>query len=132
MAIQMDQIKQKARRVTRMILWGGLVVVLLAGVGYYLWRTFPKSQSEQTGTLFKLSYDGYVFKTYEGQLHIIGSAVLTTQSTWDFSVKDETVYKTMQPYVGKPVKLFYKELPTEALPWQGKTKFIVYRAEPLQ
>jgi hypothetical protein len=104
----------------------------LSGIGYYIYRTFPKSDSEQTGTLYKLSYDGYVFKTYEGQLHLIGSSMMTTQSTWNFSVKNKAVYEEMQKLVGKSVKVFYKELPETALPWQGKTPHVVYKVEQLQ
>lgn len=132
MSVQLEQAKQKARRILRITMWTVLIAVILSGIGYYLYRTFPKSQSEQTGTLFKLSYEGYLFKTYEGQLHLIGSAMITTQSTWHFSVKDKAVYEEMQNYVGKPVKLFYKELPETALPWQGKTEYIVYKVEALK
>ena len=128
---RIDEAKIKARRLFRRLMILLLVLGILSAIGYYVYRIYPKGQNEQTGTLFKLSYEGYLFKTHEGQLHIIGSAVLTTQSTWDFSIKDESVYKSMQPYVGKPVKLYYEELPETALPWQGKTKFIVYKAEPL-
>jgi hypothetical protein len=132
MNASLDQAKVKARSLFRITMWSLLIAGIVFGIGYYIYRTFPKSESEQTGTLFKLSYDGYLFKTYEGQLHLIGSAMITTQSTWNFSVKDEATYIELQEYVGKSVKLFYKELPETALPWQGKTSFIVYRVEPLQ
>lgn len=132
MNAQFDQAKVKARRVFKLTMWGLLIAGILFGIGYYVYRTFPKSQSEQTGTLFKLSYDGYVFKTYEGQLHLIGSSMITTQSTWNFSVKDKQVYEEMQQLVGKTVKVHYKELPETALPWQGKTSFLVYKVEPLK
>lgn len=132
MSTSFDQAKVKARRILRITLWSLLVAVILAGIGYYIYRTFPKSDSEQTGTLFKLSYDGYVFKTYEGQLHLIGSSMITTQSTWHFSVKNKAIYEEMQNLVGKTVKVHYKELPETALPWQGKTAFMVYKVEPLQ
>ena len=113
-------------------MWSLLIAGILFGIGYYIYRTFPKSESEQTGTLFKLSYNGYLFKTYEGELHLIGSSMMTTQSIWNFSVKDKAVYESMQQLVGKTVKVYYKELPETALPWQGKTSFIVYKVEVLQ
>lgn len=131
MSASLDKAKEKTRRVFRYLMWGLLIVGILSGVGYYFYRTFPKGDKEVSGTLFKLSYEGYVFKTYEGQLHLIGSTMMTTQSTWDFSVKNEEVYKAMQPFVGKQVKLFYKELPEAAFPWEGKTAFIIYRVEAL-
>lgn len=127
-----DSAKARARRIFRITLWSVLILGVLSGIGYYIYRTFPRSDSEQTGTLFKLSYDGYLFKTYEGQLHLIGSSMMTTQSTWHFSVKNKTVYEDLQKLVGKTVKVYYKELPETALPWQGKTSFMVYRVEQLQ
>lgn len=129
---QLGQAKVKARRIFKVTMWGLLIAGILSGIGYYVYRTFPKSESEQTGTLFKLAYDGYVFKTYEGQLHLIGSSMITTQSTWNFSVKNKEVYENMQKLVGKSVKVYYEELPETALPWQGKTAFIVYKVEALQ
>jgi hypothetical protein len=133
MSASLDGAKAKARRIFRLFMWGLLIVGILGGIGYYIYRTLPKKSDEVvSGTLFKLSYDGYVFKTYEGQLHLIGSAMITAQSTWDFSVKDKAVFEKMQTYVGKPVKLRYKELPEPAFPWVGNTKFIVYEVEALQ
>lgn len=132
MNTSLDQAKVKAKRIFRITMWSLLIAGILFGIGYFIYRTYPKSQSEQTGTLFKLAYDGYVFKTYEGQLHLIGSAMITSQSTWNFSIKDEKTYNELQQYVGKTVKLYYKELPETALPWQGKTPYIVFKVEPLQ
>jgi hypothetical protein len=132
MSTQLDHAKVKARRIFRITMWSLLIAGVLFGIGYYIYRTFPKSDSEQTGTLFKLSYDGYMFKTYEGQLHLIGSSMMTTQSTWNFSVKNEVIYEEMRKLVGKTVKVYYKELPEIAFPWQGKTAFMVYKVEQLQ
>lgn len=132
MSASLDGAKVKARRIFRYFMWGLLLVGILTGAGYYFYRTFSKGDKEVSGTLFKLSYEGYVFKTYEGELHLIGSTIMNTQSRWNFSIKNEEVYKTMQPLVGKQVKLHYKELPETAFPWDGKTAFIVYRVEPLQ
>jgi hypothetical protein len=78
--------------------------------------------------LFKISKKGAIFKTYEGQLHLGGSTILTTQSTWDFSVKNAAVYQTMQQFEGKNVKLHYREM-VGAFPWQGDTNYIVYQVE---
>jgi hypothetical protein len=133
MSSSLDNAKAKARRIFRITMWSLLILGVLSGIGYYIYRTLPKKNNEVvSGTLFKLSYDGYVFKTYEGQLHLIGSSMITSQSTWDFSIKDKAVFEKMQNYVGKQVKLRYKELPEAALPWVGNTKFIVYEVEPLQ
>ena len=110
----------------------GIAIVgfLVFGTGYYFWRTYPKSEGTRTGVLFKVSKKGYIFKTYEGQLHLGGSAMMTQQSVWDFSAKDNAVYQKLQQYEGKTVKCHYKEL-VNAFVWQGDTDYIVYDVEPV-
>ncbi|MCC6281612.1 MAG: hypothetical protein IT262_13485 [Saprospiraceae bacterium] len=131
MSVQLDQVKQKAGRIARRTLWILLAIGLLTGIGYFFYRTYTISEGTRTGMLFKISKKGAIFKTYEGQLHLGGSTILTTQSTWDFSVKDAAVYQTMQQYEGKNVKLHYREL-VDAFPWQGDTDYIVYQVEALE
>jgi len=128
MSVQYDQVKQKAGKFARRTLWILLAVGLLTFIGYFIYRTYTISEGTRTGMLFKISKKGVVFKTYEGQLHLGGSTILTTQSTWDFSVKDGAVYQQMQRFEGKNVKLHYKEV-VDAFPWQGDTDYIVYMVE---
>ena len=107
----------------------GLAVLLVVGAGYALVRTFTKSEGTRSGLLFKISRTGYVFKTYEGQLHLGGSAMMTPQSVWNFSIKDKAVYEELQKYEGAQVKLHYRQL-VDAFMWQGNTDYIVYKVEP--
>ena len=104
-----------------------IAAVLLAS-GYIFWRTYTVSEGTRSGLLFKVSKKGYVFKTYEGQLHLGGSMMLTPQSTWDFSAKDEAVYQQLQKFEGKTVTLRYREK-VNAFAWQGDTDYIVYGVE---
>ena len=131
MSAQFDQVKQKAGRIARRTLWIVLAGLFVAGVGYYVYRTFTISEGSRSGTLFKVSKKGVMFKTYEGQLHLAGSAMLTNQSTWDFSAKDANVYAELQKFEGKNVKCHYKQV-IDAFPWQGDTDYIVYKVEPVQ
>jgi hypothetical protein len=131
MSTQLDQVKQKAGRIARRTLWITLAGLFVASIGYYVYRTYTISEGSRSGTLFKISKKGVVFKTYEGQLHLAGSAMLTNQSTWDFSAKDANVYSELQKYEGKNVKCYYKEL-VNTFPWQGDTDYLVYRVEQVQ
>ncbi len=131
MSVQLDQVKQKAGKIVRRTLWILLAVGLLTGIGYYFYRDYTISEGTRTGVLFKISKKGVFFKTYEGQLHLGGSTLLTPQSTWDFSVKDATVYQQVQRYEGKNIKLHYREM-VDAFPWQGDTDYIVYKVEPVE
>lgn len=131
MSAQFDQVKQKAGRIARRTLWVVLVALVLSAFGYYFYRTYTISEGSRSGTLFKISKKGVVFKTYEGQLHLAGSQMLTTQSTWDFSAVDEATYMELQKYEGKAVKCHYRQK-VDAFPWQGDTDYLVYRVEPVQ
>ena len=103
MSVQLDQVKQKAGRLLRRTLWILLAAVLVTGIGYYIYRNYTISEGSRSGTLFKISKKGVAFKTYEGQLLLAGSQMMTTQSTWDFSAKDASVYSELQKYEGKNV-----------------------------
>lgn len=128
MSVQFEQAKAKAKKVGKRMLLLIVIAAALMGSGYVVWRTYTVSEGTRSGLLFKISKKGYVFKTYEGQLHLGGSMMLTPQSTWDFSAKDESVYQQLQKYEGKNVTLHYREK-VDAFPWQGDTDYIVYLVE---
>ncbi|MCB0523446.1 MAG: 6-phosphogluconate dehydrogenase [Lewinellaceae bacterium] len=131
MSVQLDQVKQKAKKALRRTLWIGLVAFFLFGIGYYVYRTYTISEGSRTGTLFKISKKGVLFKTFEGQLHLEGSVMMTSQSTWDFSALNAGVYQELQNFEGKSVKCYYREK-IDPFPWQGDTHYLVYRVEPVQ
>lgn len=131
MSERLDQVKQKAGSILRRTLWIGFAAFLLFSIGYYVYRTYTISEGSRSGTLFKISKKGVMFKTYEGQLHLAGSVMMTNQSTWDFSALNASVYQELQKYEGKTVKCYYREK-IDAFPWQGDTDYLVYRVEPVQ
>lgn len=126
--MQFDQAKQTAKKVARRTLWLVLALSLVSAIAYYVYRTWETSDGTRVGTLYKISRKGIVFKTFEGQLHLAGSQMMTEQSTWNFSVKNAEVYQQIQQYEGKMVKCHYKEL-VNPFPWQGDTKYLVFRVE---
>ncbi len=127
----MDEAKAKTKRFAKRAAWVLLAAGLVFGTVYYFARTFVKSEGNRTGLLFKISKKGYVFKTYEGQLHLGGSLQMSTQSVWDFSAKDANVYQKLQQYEGKNVSLHYNELVNPFI-WQGETNYIVDEVTPVQ
>ncbi len=131
MSIQLEQAKQKAGKIARKTLWIILAASLISAIGYYFYRTYEVSDGTRVGMLFKISRKGIMFKTFEGQLHLGGSAVISTQSTWDFSVKNATVYEDLQKLEGKMIKCYYSQK-VDPFPWQGDTEYIVYKAEIVQ
>jgi hypothetical protein len=131
MSTQFEQVKEKAKKIGRRTLWILSIGLVLFFAGFYTWRTYTISEGSRSGTLFKVSKKGIVFKTYEGQLHLAGSVMLTQQSTWDFSAKNAAVYQQLQKYEGKNVTLHYRQM-VNAFPWQGDTDYIVYKVEQQQ
>ena len=128
MSEKLEQAKQRARKWLRRSVWIAFAGLLVFATGYYFYRTYTISEGSRTGTLFKISKKGVVFKTYEGQLHLAGSVMMSQQSTWDFSAKNGTVYIELQQHEGKNVKCYYRQK-VEAFPWQGDTDYIVYKVE---
>ncbi len=131
MSTKIEQAKQSARKWFKRTLWAGLIVFLFFSAGYYIYRTYTISEGSRTGTLFKISKKGVMFKTYEGQLHLAGSMMISEQSIWEFSAKNSAVYESLQKYEGKTVRCYYRQK-VDAFPWQGDTDYIVYKAEPLE
>lgn len=128
-------VKEGATKVGSWIKRFFLIILLLAvvGGGVYLWVcNWTYSEGTRAGNLIKISYKGVVLKTYEGQLNL-GGFQSNDQSgisgnIWEFSVWDDEIYKQLQQYEGKQVKLFYRQK-YKAMPWQGDTDYFIYQVE---
>lgn len=129
--MNIEETKAKAKSIGKKMAIILLVLSILTSAVYYMYRTWNLSDGTRTGVLFKISKKGVFFKTYEGQIHLGGSNIMSNQSVWDFSAKDESVYGEIQKFEGKNVKLHYKQL-VDPFPWQGDTEYIVYKAEAVQ
>ena len=102
-----------------------LVVLGLLFAGY-LWLALNWSYStgERAGWVQKFSHKGWVCKTWEGELALVslpGSSV----EKFLFTVRDDTVARSLQAAMGKRVTLHYEEkvgLPTTCF---GDTRHFV-------
>ena len=107
---------------------GLLVVAALAGFLYFkFWWVF--SDGTKTGELNSLTYTGYLWKTYEGEIILTGYGSKNSQGTvqsktFKFSVKDEDVADQLTHLTGSKVTVHYKEY-KGALPWRGYEKSVV-------
>jgi len=105
-----------------------IIVAALAAFLYFkFWWVF--SDGTKTGELNSLTYTGYVFKTYEGEIILTGygskNAAGTVQSkTFKFSVADREVAEKLNQMTGLRVTVHYKEY-KGALPWRGYEKAVV-------
>ena len=113
-----------------------LITLLLVVVGiaaYLLICNFTYSEGSRTGYLIKFSRTGFVFKTYEGEMNLGGMNTASNSVAnylWDFSVlsSEKDVVGQLSNYEGKVITVFYKEK-LKNMPWQGNTKYFVYRIE---
>ena len=97
-----------------------VLFVLAAAVGSFF--TFvPFSEGMRAGQVIKLSKKGVIFKTHEGEL---------TPNVWAFSVQNKEVADQIlkASATGERLELYYKEKYFK-FPWQGDTKYYVYRVE---
>ena len=115
-----------------------VILAVLAGFLYFkFWWVF--SDGTKTGELNSLTYTGYIWKTYEGEMILSGygakgSVNGSVQSKiFKFSVQDKAVAEELQQLTGQRVTVHFKEY-KGALPWRGYERAIVDRidnAEPV-
>ncbi|HXR84918.1 MAG TPA: hypothetical protein VN722_11445 [Hanamia sp.] len=108
----------------------GILVVFLVlfFVGRY---SFTYSEGNRAGRLIKFSKQGFMFKTYEGEMNLGGVTNAANNSMmmnymWDFSVDNQTVADSLLKLEGKDISVHYKQK-IGKLPWRGDTKYIVDR-----
>ena len=106
----------------------GIIVVFLA-IFLIARYSYTYSEGNRAGRLIKFSKQGFMFKTYEGEMNLGGVTNAANNSMmmnymWDFSVTDESVADSLLMLEGKDISVHYKEKMAK-LPWRGDTKYIV-------
>jgi hypothetical protein len=129
--MNLDEAKTKTKNFFKKLMWLSVAVLILFSISWYFYRNYTLSEGTRSGMLFKISKKGKIFKTYEGELHLAGSAIMNKESVWKFSAIDASVYNQLQQYEGKNVKLHYKEI-VDAFPWQGDTDYLVYSVDEVK
>ena len=122
--------KQNLRKkIRRAMLYGLLLGIAILG-GYFLVCNFTYSEGTRIGYVMKISYKGFVFKTYEGTLNLASRSDLAVK-TWDFSANSRKTYEAISNSEGSRVKLHYKQK-VKVMPWQGKTPYLVYKVDRIK
>ncbi|HQO86384.1 MAG TPA: hypothetical protein PKX84_01910 [Bacteroidia bacterium] len=86
--------------------------------------------------MVKFSRQGYVFKTYEGELNLGGmnaESNSVVNNLWHFSVDedDKAAIDSLRVSEGRVIKVFYREI-VRNYAWQGETPFFVYKVEKVK
>ena len=118
----------------KIVLWlVTIVLVLVLGFAGYAWSALHYSYStgDRAGFVQKISKEGLVCKTWEGQI-AMSNLPGTTPEMFNFSVRSDSVANEILKSLGKRVAITYEEhngVPTSCF---GNTKYFVtaVRAAP--
>ena len=85
----------------------GLVVAMLV---IYTWFTlsWSYSEGERAGYLEKISKKGWLCKTWEGEIRLVGAPGAMTEK-FAFSVRDDKIAKQLSDAAGKRVVITYQQ-----------------------
>ena len=91
-------------------LLGGLLALVLLCVGYLLFAYhFTYSQGESVGFVQKISYKGWLCKTWEGEQVRALSVVPAVPEKFEFTVRDAAVVDKINQHIGQKVVLEYEQ-----------------------
>jgi hypothetical protein len=109
----------------------GLVLTLVIGLGLYLAFAyhFTYSKGESVGFVQKLSYKGWVCKTWEGEQIRALATLPAVPEKFGFTVRDDAVADQINKHIGQKVVIEYEQhkgLPT----CFGETEYFITKVHP--
>ena len=114
------------RQLRRVLFLGLLAVTLLVCLYLTVAYHFAYSRGDSVGFVQKLSYKGWICKTWEGEL-LLTSMPGAIPEKFEFSVRDDSIVDELQRNAGRKVVLGYEQhkgLPTSCF---GDTEYFVNR-----
>ena len=109
----------------------GLVLTVFVALGGYLlfMYHFTYSQGESVGYVQKLSYKGWICKTWEGEQVRALSVVPTIPEKFAFTVRDVAVADQINARIGQKVVIEYEQ--HKGLPsCFGETEYFITKVTP--
>ena len=109
----------------------GLVLTVVIGLGLYLTFSyhFTYSKGESVGFVQKLSYKGWVCKTWEGEQIRALATLPAVPEKFAFTVRDDGVAEQINARIGQKVVIEYEQhkgLPT----CFGETEYFITKVHP--
>ena len=109
----------------------GLMVTAVAGVVVYLLVAyhFSYSKGESVGFVQKLSYKGWVCKTWEGEQIRALASLPAIPDKFFFTVRDDAVAAQINTHIGQKVVMLYQQ--HRGLPnCFGETEYFIVAVRP--
>jgi hypothetical protein len=120
-----------ARFALRSVIGLGLTALLLLGSYLAFTYHYTYSQGESVGFVQKLSYKGWVCKTWEGELSLVAMPGAAPEK-FLFTVRDEAIAQKVSDAAGKRVTLNYEQhkgLPSSCF---GDTDYFVVDVKEIE
>lgn len=113
------------RTLVGLVLTGAIAVGLYLMFSYY----FTYSKGESVGFVQKLSYKGWVCKTWEGEQIRALATLPAVPEKFAFTVRDDAVAEQINKHIGQKVVIEYEQhkgLPT----CFGETEYFITKVHP--
>ena len=113
-----------------------IIVAMAAFLGWWVWQYYfhPYRISQEKGWIMKVSNEGSLFKTIEGEMiseGYIEDTIAAMHSDFKFSIPSDSLARDARRWAGdgKRIVLSYNEYKGTVL-WRGNSKHIVTKIEP--
>ena len=113
-----------------------IIVAMALFLGWWVWQYYfhPYRVSQEKGWIMKVSNEGTVFKTIEGEMiseGYIEDTIAAMHSDFKFSIPGDSLARYAMKWAGdgKRVVLTYNEYKGTVV-WRGSSKHVVTRIEP--
>ncbi|MFN0158310.1 MAG: hypothetical protein ACKVRP_09600 [Bacteroidota bacterium] len=115
------------KKKNRLAKWLGIILIvpiILFVVYTWLALTWSYSSGERAGYVQKLSHQGFIVKTWEGELAMVNLPG-TAPEKFYFSVRDDVVAEKINASLGKRVALVYEHHVGVPTKFFGETEYYV-------
>lgn len=113
-----------------------IILAMVLFLGWWMWQHYfhPYRISQEKGWIMKVSNEGTLFQTFEGEMISTGyieDTLLTMRSDFHFSIPTDSLARDAMRYAadGKRVVLTYNEYKGKVL-WRGDSRHVVIKIEP--
>ena len=114
----------------------GLIIIAMAlFIGWWIWQYYfhPYRTSQEKGWIMNFSYDGTIFKTFEGEMiseGYVDDTIPAMQCDFDFSLSADSLARDAMIYAkdGQRIILTYDEYKGKVI-WRGNSKHVATKIE---